>query len=355
MCRTVKGYDRLRSVSNTSRTMKGSRFMIYVGVDVAKLKFDVCFDAHQKQQAKQKKKFATFANTDEGMQEFCAQLPEEAFVIFESTGRYSKLLYKTLCTKGIPCCCVNPYRVLQFSRAMGRNAKTDKTDAETQTLYGEKIQPERTYFMSEQNEELRELVRAREVFVEDLRRYKNRVEVPYISKAVNKMYADTIDHLEKQIKTVNQQINEFMVRNPEHAEKQRRLVTIKGIGAVTATSLLAHFSEIGTFSRQELGAISGTAPHTKQSGTTYMKEHIQGGRPELRRSLYMSAQIARRHDPEMHALYERHISKGKPPKVAITAVMRKLLIRANSILKRRVDYEVRGTPPFKDNQPKKAA
>lgn len=251
MCRTVKGYDRLRSVSNTSQTMKGSRLMIYVGVDVAKLKFDVCFDANQKQQAKQKKKFEIFPNTEEGIKDFCAQLPEEAFVIFESTGRYSKLLYKTLCTKGIPCCCVNPYRVLQFSRAMGRNAKTDKTDAETQTLYGEKIQPERTYFMSEQDEELRELVRAREVFIEDLRRYKNRVEVPYVSKAVNKMYADTIDHLEKQIKTINHQINKFMVRHPKHAEKQKRLVTIKGIGAVTATNLLAHCPELGTLSRHD--------------------------------------------------------------------------------------------------------
>lgn len=329
--------------------------MIYVGVDVAKLKFDVCFDAHQVQQAKQKKKFSTFLNTEEGIEAFSAQLPEDAFVIFESTGRYSKLLYKTLCMKGILCCCVNPYRILQFSRAMGRNAKTDKTDAETQALYGEKIQPKQTHFMDERDEELRELVRAREVFIEDLRRYKNRLEVPFISETVNKMYADAIDHLEEQIKIVNQQINEFMVRNPKHADRHSKLITMKGIAAITATSLLAHCPELGTLSRQQVGAISGTAPNTKQSGTTYMKEHIQGGRPELRRSLYMSAQIARRCDPEMHTLYERHISKGKPPKVAITAVMRKLLIRANSILKRCVDYEVRGTLPPKEKKIEKAA
>ena len=355
MCRTVKGYDRLRSVSNTSQTMKGSRFMICVGVDIAKSKFDVCFDAHQVQYAKQKKKFAIFPNTEEGVEDFCAQLPEDAFVVFESTGRYSKLLYKTLCIKGILCCCVNPHRVLQFSRAMGRNAKTDKTDAETQALYGEKIQPKQTCFMNEKDEELRELARSREVLLEDLRRYKNRLEIPYVSEAVNKMYADVIDYLEQQIKTVNQQINEFMERNPEHAGKRDRLVTIKGVGAITATSFLAHCPELGTLSRQEIGALSGTAPHTKQSGTTYMKEHIHGGRPELRRSLYMSAQIAVRYDPEIKTLYERHISKGKPPKVAITAVMRKLLIRANSILKRRVDYEVRGTLPPKEKKPKKAA
>lgn len=84
--------------------------MIYVGVDIAKLKFDVCFNAHQVQHAKQKKKFSVFSNTAEGMEGFCAQLPEDAFVVFESTGRYSKLLYRTLCEKGISCCCVNPHR-----------------------------------------------------------------------------------------------------------------------------------------------------------------------------------------------------------------------------------------------------
>lgn len=329
--------------------------MIYVGVDVAKLKFDVCFDAHQAQQAKQKKKFATFLNTAEGIEAFCEQLPEDAFVIFESTGRYSKLLYKTLCIKEIPCCCVNPHRVLQFARAMGRNAKTDKTDAETQSLYGDKMQPKQTHFTNEKDEELRELIRTRDVFIENLRQYKNRMEVPYVSAAVNKMYANTIDYFEEQVKAVNQQINEFMVRNPEYAEKRDRLTTIKGVAAITATSLLAHCPELGTLSRQQVGAISGTAPCTKQSGTTYIKEHIQGGRHELRRTLYMSAQVARRHDPEMYGLYERLVSKGKPPKVAITAVMRKLLIRANSILKRRVDYEIRGTLPPKEKKLKKAA
>jgi len=329
--------------------------MIYTGVDIAKSKFDVCFDIHQKQQAKQKKKFAIFPNTEKGIEDFCVQLPEDAFVVFESTGRYSKLFYKILCGKGIPCCCVNPYRLLQFARAMGRLAKTDKVDAETAALYGDKVRPERTYFMSEKDEELRELVRTRDVLLEDIRCYKNRLEIPCVSEDVNKTYADMIDALEQGLKTINQKINEFMVRNSEHAAKRDKLVTMKGIAAVTATSLLAHCPELGTLSRQEVGALSGTSPNTKQSGTTYIKEHIYGGRPELRRALYMSAQIARRYDPEMYALYERYINKGKPPKVAITAVMRKLLIRANSILKRRVDYEVRGTLPTKEKKPKKAA
>lgn len=347
MFRTVKGHDRLRSVSNTSKKMKGSCLMIYIGADVAKLKIDVCFDAHQKQQAKQKKKFSVFSNTAEGIEDFCTQLPEDAFVVFESTGRYSKLLYKTLCEKGISCCCVNPHRVSQFRRAMGHSVKTDKADAETLALFGEKVQPKRTFFMDEKDEELRELVRARDVLIENIRQYKNRLDVPYVSEVVNTTYADIIDNLEKKLKEINQKINEFMMRNQGHAERRDRLVTMKGFAATSATNLLAHCPELGTLSRQEVGTLSGTCPNTKASGTTYMQEHIWGGRPELRRTLYMPALVASRLDPEMHALYERLISKGKSPKIALIAVMRKLLIRANSILKRRVDYEVRGTLPPK--------
>ena len=155
-------------------------------------------------------------------------------------------------------------------------------------------------------------------------------------------------------KEINQKINEFVEHNTDYKIKREKLVTIKGVGAITAIAFLAHCPELGTLSRQQIGALSGTCPYTKESGTTYMKGHIYGGRTELRRALYMSAQVSRRYDPEMYALYERLTNKGKPAKVALTAVMRKLLIRANSIMKKNVDYEVRGTLPPKVQQ-KKAA
>ena len=329
--------------------------MMYVGVDIAKLKFDVCFDAHQIQRAKQKKKYAAFANTVEGIEDFCAQLPQDVLVVFESTGRYSKLLYKMLCEKGVKCACINPYRLVQFKNAMGRFVKSDKPDAESLSLYGYKMEPRATQFIDEKDAELQELVRSRDVLIENIRQYQNRLEVPYVSDCVNKTYQEIIDILEGKLKAKNQEINEFMERNEAHKGRRDRLITLKGVGAVTAVGLLAHCPELGKLSRQEIGALSGTCPYTKESGNTYMTEHICGGRPELRRTLYMAAQVARRYDPEMHRLYERLISKGKPTKIALVAVMRKLLIRANSTLKKENDYVVRGTLSSKVLSQKKVA
>lgn len=321
--------------------------MIYVGIDVAKLKLDVCFDAHQVQKAKQKKKFEVFPNTDEGIDDLCLRLPKDAFVIFESTGPYSKLLYKKLCEKEIRCCCANPYQVLQFVRATGKRTKTDKVDAHSLALYGEKMEPKQTQFAGEKNVELQELVRAREVLMDEIRAHKNRTDVPYVSDYVNKLYSDLIESLEEKLKQINQKINEFMLENDEFSEKLERLCTLKGVACTIAASLLAYCPELGTLSSKQVGALAGVVPYTKESGTTYMQEHIGGGRPRFRRALYMAAQVAVRYDPEMHAVYNRLITKGKTHKIAIVAVMRRLADRANSILKRRVNYEVRGELPLK--------
>lgn len=321
--------------------------MIYTGIDVAKLKLDVCFDASAIQYAKKKKKFDVFPNTKEGIDELYERLSEDVFVVFESTGPYSKLLYKSLCDKGIRCCCANPYYVSQFVRSMGRRAKTDKADAEALALYGERMQPKQTFFMNEKDVELQELVRAREVYLDAIRANKNRIDVPYVSDSVNISYAKTIDFLEQELKSMNQNIKYFMSQNQEHAQRLALMMTIPGIAFITGTSFLAYCPELGTLSDKQAGALAGVVSYSKQSGTTYMQEHIGGGRKRLRRNLYQSGQVSRRHDPEMYALYERLKSKGKASKLAITAVMRHLFIRVNSVLKRRVNYEVRGQLPPK--------
>lgn len=318
--------------------------MIYAGIDVAKLKLDVCFDAKAMQTTK-KKKFAVFPNTQEGIDALCEQLGENRFVVFESTGPYSKLLYKRLCEKQIPCRCENPYRVLQFMRATGRQSKTDKTDAEGLSLYGYKMEPEPSQFLNETDLKLNELVHAREVIIKDIRAYKNRTDVPYASEAVNKVYADLIDVLEQKLKEINQKINEFMLEEKKHKERLDLLTTIPGIGPITGATLLAYCPELGTLGDKQVGALAGLATCTRQSGTTYMRGHIGGGRKRLRNALFMCTLVAVRCDPEIRAFYERLKGQGKPFKVAITAVMRKLLIRANSVLKRRVSYQVRGTLP----------
>lgn len=316
--------------------------MIYVGIDVSKDKLDVCFNSIQKNMPK-KDKFATFPNTVEGIEKLCMRLTEEHFVVFESTGPYSKLLHKILCNKGIKRSCVNPYYAAQYLRSTKKKAKTDSIDCEGLSIYGHKTEPEQTHFGTDANVKLNEMVKARDVLVRDIRSYKNRLEVPYESDHVNELYGNVISYLTKKLEDLEEDIKSFIKENKEHSDKVKRLTTIKGVGFISAVGLLALCPELGTLSSKQAASLAGVAPNTRESGSTYMPSHIYGGRSALRRLLYNIAMVAIRWDPELRELYENLRRSGKEFKVAITAIMRRIIIRANSILKRGVDYQVRGT------------
>jgi len=188
------------------------------------------------------------------------------------------------------------------------------------------MNPAATNFGKERDVELRELEHLRKVLMKDIQNHKNRQETPFVSSAVSQIYDNVIDALEKQLKEVLQRINEFFLKHQDLAEQVELLITMKGVAKTTAIVFLAYCPELGTLSRKAAGVISGTAPCTRQSGSTYMGSHISGGRKELRNALYMAAMVAIRYDPEMYMLYDRLTHKGKPHKVALTAVMRHLFI-----------------------------
>lgn len=312
--------------------------MITTGIDVSKSKLDVFF-SHMPH-----KKHETFSNTPQGIEAIIRRLPENAFVIFESTGPYSKLLYKTLCDNGIKCCCTNPYKVLRFAQGMGRHAKTDKIDARILAEYGDKAEPQPTQFKSDKDLELYELVSTRDVLMHDIRAHKNRLEVEFASDKVNQTYHDIIGKLEDELSKICQAIDDFMERNEEHAKKRKLLESIPAIGPISSVAILAYCPEIGTISGKQFSSLAGLAPRTKQSGSTLMYAHIGGGRPPLRKTFYMPALIATKCSPEMKKLYDKLKAKGKPPKVAIVAVMRKMSGYANSVIKRQVNFEKEGKP-----------
>lgn len=312
--------------------------MVAIGIDVSKNKLDVFF-AHMPH-----KKHETFSNTSQGIEAIIRRLPDDAFVIFESTGRYSKLLYKTLCEKGIKCCCTNPYKVLRFAQGMGWHAKTDKIDPKILAEYGNKANPKPTQFKNDKDLELNELVSTRDVLIHDIRAHKNRLEIEFSSDKVNKTYRDIIKKLEKELSKICQTIDDFMKKNEEYAKKKEQLETIPGIGSITAAAILAYAPEIGTMSGKKFSALAGLAPKTKQSGSTFMSNHIGGGRSALRKAFYMPALAAIKCNPEMKKLYDKLKSKGKSFRVAIIAVMRKMAGYANSVIKRQVNFEKEGTP-----------
>lgn len=146
-----------------------------------------------------------------------------------------------------------------------------------------------------------------------------------------KLVKKHVDWIEKELKMLEKKIAETISSNAPMKEKNLRIQCIKGLGKVCAATLLAHIPEIGTLSRQEIAALAGHAPYNRDSGTTSKRRHIHGGRKRLRACLYMAAVSATQHNPVMKEFYIHLVEDNhRPKKVALTAVMRKLIIAANS-------------------------
>ncbi len=312
--------------------------MIYVGCDISKKTLDVFFIQNGKHYHLQ------FSNTPMGIKALLKRLPPDAFIIFESTGAYTKLLYKTLCDNNVPCCCCNPLTIRRFAQGMGFLAKTDRIDSKVLYLYGEKTNPKKTQFKDDINLELNELLYVKDALLKEIQSLRNRLEQPFVCEDVGQILHDAIKALQEKLLLVEKKIEDFMKRNPVYAEKARRLTTIIGVGLTTAYAFLAYGPELGTLSRNQVKAIAGLAPKTRKSGSSHMRETIGGGRAHLRKACYMPALVAIKCDPFIRGYYEGYIKRGKAKKMGIVAVMAKLLVRANSLLKEPVNSEKQNTP-----------
>jgi transposase len=305
--------------------------MIYIGIDISKSTLDVFYNNTHKK----------WPNSQRGITSFIKSLPQDIYIIFEASGAYTKLLYKTLSDAGIRACCANPLTVRRFAQGFGLLAKTDKIDTSLLALYGEKVNPSPTHFLSDTQLELTELLYVRDAALRDHQAARNRLEMPFCSKFVLKEQEKMIAGLLKHIKTINDEIDLFMKRNQDYTYKANLLQTIPGIGPTTAQALLTYCPELGSLSHKEVVALAGLAPKTRQSGQMRYRECIGGGRKRLRKALYFPALSVIRNHTELYDLYERLTQNKKPGKLAITAVMRKILIQANAVLKRGTGFEKR--------------
>lgn len=305
--------------------------MITVGIDISKSTLDVFSnDTHKK-----------LSNTPAGIASLIGSLPEDSYVIFEASGAYTKLLYKTLCAAGIRTCCANPLFVRRFAQGMGILAKTDKIDAKALAMYGALANPKPTQFMHDAQLELVELVYARNAAQKDYLTAKNRLETPFCSKIALKELEKIVKTLRKHLNVINDALDSFMKHHTDYGDKAKLLQTIPGIGPITAQALLAYCPELGSLTHKEITRLSGLAPQTRQSGQMRYRECIGGGRMRLRQALYFPALVVIRHRTELYDFYTRLTQNKKPGKLAVTAVMRKILIQANAVLKRGTGFEKR--------------
>lgn len=253
-------------------------------------------------------------------------------VVCEATGGYERPLLDALHDAGIGVCLVQPKRVRNFAGSAGIHAKTDAIDAAVLTLFGTKMEPRPTPPPTPVQRELAALSKRRSQYVDMMAREKNRAK-GILPPEIRRMTADTLRHLKGQIARLDKMIAALIARDEDLACKAARLCQLQGVAAITAGAVLAVLPEIGTLNARQMASLAGLAPQPRDSGKFKGRRTIGGGRAAARKALYMAALTAARMNPKLKALYDRLVAKGKPKKLALTAVMRQLLAVMNSLIK----------------------
>ena len=275
-------------------------------------------------------------NTLQALTGLADTIAADSFVVCEATGGYEAPLLAAMTAAGIACHRADARKVKAFIRSFGTLGKTDAIDAKALARYGRERHPGLCPWRRRdaKREELQSLVLTRQDLVKDRTAWSNRLKAPGNAPVTDCLRA-MVAACDEQIKALEGRIQDLYGEAEDLAEDRDRLTAINGIGENTAASLLALMPELGTLSRRQAAALAGLAPHPNQSATIDRYRRAKGGRPKLKRALFMAAMAATRHNKTLNAFYNRLIGNGKKPIVAITAVMRKLIVIANAVIKQK--------------------
>ena len=304
-----------------------SPFSVVLGVDVSKAKLDCAFADGQE----------TFS-IDNTPQKIVAELlkritnPSATIVVMEATGGYEELLVALLHQQDIAVAVVNPCRVRHFATGIGKDAKTDPIDARVIAFYGQVVQPAAQAAKSEDEKKLQALVERRRQLLDLINQENNRRQQTADSE-IQEYIKQSLETLQKQVKTIDERLAKCVQADTANARKVEILESVKGIGAVTISTILAELPELGKLNRGEIAKLVGVAPMNNDSGKTSGQRRTFGGRSYVRRVLYMATLVATRFNTRIKTFYQRLLAEGKPKKVALTAAMRKLLTILNTLIK----------------------
>ena len=253
-------------------------------------------------------------------------------VIFEPTGPYHRIFEASLVAAGIETVKVNPRSSRRFAEATGELAKTDRIDAAILARMGAVLDLEGRPAKSESLHDLRELGVARQALVKDRIAATNREQIA-VNPVIKRQLRARLKQIGIQLKEIDAAIATLVDTDPGLSRRRDVLASIPGIGTITAMAILIEMPELGTLDNKQAASLAGLAPMTRQSGTWSGRARIRGGRRSLRTALYMPALVALRFNPDLKQKYQALKDAGKPSKVAITAIMRKLLVLANALLR----------------------
>jgi transposase len=254
-------------------------------------------------------------------------------IVYEPTGFYHKAFERFMAVQGLPLSKVNPRLARRFCEATGRLAKTDRIDAGLLARYGALLEPRLLQATPQIHNDLRELHMVRLALIKDRTAAKNRAKT-LTSPLLKRHNADRLRQIERQIKAVDEAIMALIAEDACLKARFDILISIPGLSQITAFTLLIEMPELGELDNKTAAALSGLAPMSRQSGRWAGRAFIAGGRAIVRQALYMPALVACRFNPDLKAKYDQLQAAGKAPKVAITAIMRKLVVLANALLRK---------------------
>lgn len=296
-----------------------------IGIDVSKAFLDI-FDPQTG--------FARIANTTVSIRAWLAQLDPERTIVFEATGHYDLTLRTCLEGARRPYSRINPLKARRYAQATGRLAKTDRIDAAMLAEIGARLDPPRHLPAEPGRERLAQFGRRRDQLVAQRACERTRLkDADLIDAVVAESLQAHIDWLDTAIAAIEAEIASHIEHNDSLRSQAALLQSVPGVGAQTATTLLALMPELGSRPPGAIAALAGLAPYNCDSGTLRGQRHIQGGRARVRKALYMAALIASRFNQRLKTVYQRLLDAGKPKKLALIAVARKLIVILNAILR----------------------
>jgi transposase len=302
----------------------------FLGIDVAKDKLDIAVLGEKKE--------SQVTNDEKGITSLVKKMQKLApdLIVVEATGGYQRAVDLGLYEAGLPVAVVNPARVRQYARACGLLAKTDKLDAFNLAEFGKQVKPRQIEAKSESGRYLSALLVRRRQVEEMLKAERSRLRTVHADMrgSLERM----IEILKEEIQCLEKELECFMKEHADWQEQEEILCSAKGVGRVTAATLLAELPELGKLDRKKIAALVGLAPMNSDSGKKRGYRKTKGGRIEVRSVLYMSTLVATRYNPLIKAQYQELLKQGKVKKVALTACMRKFLTILNAMMRDRVPF-----------------
>ncbi len=298
---------------------------VYVGIDVSKKTVDVFADGRSQRFGRDGPGLVELA-------EWIGSLERAPHAVLEPTGGYELAVIEKLVEEGLAWSRPHPLRVRRYAQAIGLEAKTDKIDAKLLAGYGERFAPKAQTLPSPRRREAAELMVRHAQLVRMVSMEKTHSE--HVSdKWILKRIESSIRRLERDAERVLLRVEQLLRADPQDQARLERMTSVKGVGRVTSLTLLVQMPELGTLNRSEIASLAGLAPVTRQSGQWKGRCFLGSGRHRVRRALYLAALSASRYNDTLKVFYQRLREAGKPPKLALCAVARKLLTALNSLIR----------------------